>query len=595
MPCHCRGCFDGDFRRHEVIQQIKLERLAAVREQEKLLSRVQSSAYNQFLGKLKREKLNESREIKVEKKREELLNLRRKGATLLVQAGDAHRSAESYQDEVDLIALDKQKREKKWSKRQEKREIVATKLRKEEIAQNHKHFEDAKQLASTRVEMGTLDREAAHMNRESKLARAAVIADNRRRRETSGSSKEKIQQTTLQSSVSVLERGNVYVHAKVIRHGVDPAVDASVVRNASAEEKDQHIQRLRAKVHKELRSIHSSRSRYASARQRAHEQRVLSHIGDGFEVLETIDRSGDRQERLKNVELVRAYQEKCVTSNAVTRGAHAAVDARARVAFEKQFSSKAVAPGRQTDRNTHSSDRGEVMEYAGLRRSGVDSRHSYRNSADTSALGDRSSLPMWQRNHSMSGQMACSAMEYAALGPSTSAAVLAAAKELYESTFADETKGSGGAEGEYDESDQEDGESLGNSSITSVDSLDIPAEEAVWSQRQQHNHYRAAFTDEVAADADVDAMGVGREDSGMASEVDDGAVFSELHELCASQTHDESKSFSPARSQDTRSSCSHSTYGAEDVMFATSEGERGDSYGADASVNGMEQSDDSLR
>ena len=573
MPCHCRGVCDGCYKRHEVIQQIKLERLQAVRQQEKILSQVQSSAYNRFLGTIRKEKGEIARERKIERKKDELRSLRRAGGHILVQTGDAHRSAAVYSDELELSQLEKQRAQKKFNKKQAQRDEVATRLRQAEIAQHHKQFEDAQRLAKTHMELGHLDREAAHLNKESQKARMAAIAEHRRRKSMSGSSEEIVQLAAQQSAISVADRGAVYVHARVVRHGTDAHRDTSLVKNSSTAERENHIQRLRAKVHQELRAAHHTKTRYTTARKHVQERRELTHIDDGFEILETIDRSGDRQLRLKNVDMIRAHHQKSVLSSAVSRGAHAIHDAAVKAAFEKQFGHR-DKPSR----------RGEVgHDFNDMARGGLRVQSDVRGGGSTTASGAmQRHLPVWERNHSMSGQIACTPAEYAALGPSTSAAVMAAAKELYESTFADEVKG-GYDNGSGRSSDHGDDDSLDNSSITSVDSLDIPAEEVAWRARdsreeQQHEH---EYNDQSAAEG------------GELTEADEALLFSELE----AGLHDESKS-PPAGEEHERSGVS---YTRDDVvLFSSGSGmvERYDTsecVSRDGPADLLELSDDSLR
>jgi hypothetical protein len=306
-----RNCIDCSKNRQDIIKKLKLERLQEIRRQEKLLSQERSLKFAQLKEKQKNERKEESKKRKFDEQISEYQKQCATFAEAMVTTGASHRSADQEMMKRQFKAKEMLKRQQKLSQSQQQREKVARAKRSEEIGNMKFPLKEAQQRRELRLEQGHIDREAAVLVHENTLARQQykVLHERQAMVEKENQRREMTQRLTTQSAESIEYRGRIPIQAKIIRHGLTPQSDETLVTNDFIAAKERQQQVVKKKLHQELHSQVNVNKRYSTAQKLATEQKELRIINDEFQFLEKIDRSGSRTHRLNNREKVIQFQQ----------------------------------------------------------------------------------------------------------------------------------------------------------------------------------------------------------------------------------------------------------------------------------------------
>jgi hypothetical protein len=306
-PCCCSGsgggggCGQCHDNRHKALHQIKLERLQAIRLQEKNLAREKSQQYLQLKEQKKRIREDEVKKKKYQQQVQEYQEKCSQFAEMMVSNGTSHRSADENFVQTTLKQKEDIRKQKLLNSHQQKRGILALEQRGVEIQKKQFPFQQAKEKRDFIIEQAHLDREAASLSHDNYIAKekykiqqaaAAAAASSQH-----GHPTETIQKYSLQSSESIESRGRVIVQAKIIKHDTTTLAG---VKNNIMEQREQQRARVHQKVHQELTSQVQVKKRYQKAQQLVTEEKELRILSSEFEILEKIDRSGNRIHRLNN-------------------------------------------------------------------------------------------------------------------------------------------------------------------------------------------------------------------------------------------------------------------------------------------------------
>jgi hypothetical protein len=310
-PCCCSGSGGGSCgqcldNRHKAIQQIKLERLQAIRIQEKILAKERAEQYSQLKEQHKRAREDEARKRKYQQQAQEYQQKCSTFAEMMASNGTSHRSADSC---LLLSSNQKQKefqQRKSLLKNQQMREAVALQQRQEEIQRRQDPERQAQERRGLITEQAHLDRETASLSHQNHIAKQKLrqqMTDPTSATVTATATA-KVQKYSLQSAESIESRGRVTVQAKIVRHGQSPQFDDTLVTNTFREEKDRQQKLTQKKLHRELTSQVKVNKRFQIAQKFVTEEKELRILSDEFEILEKIDRSGNRVQRLNSREKV---------------------------------------------------------------------------------------------------------------------------------------------------------------------------------------------------------------------------------------------------------------------------------------------------
>jgi hypothetical protein len=325
----------------EILHQMKIERLRAVREQAKYQSLNRTSNYCENKLYLKRQIHAEKRKENIQNQQKDRQKLEQKLHRVLLDTGAGHDAAHHFKK----AELARQQRLVNRTEKLQKRQVhhaqeAAHRLQLEQQVAREAH-QQALRLASQREEQSLLDREAAHLQAESMAASQRLLARSKQREDTlvAQAAHNHQQQYSEQGAISILQRGRVVVQARVTRHGASTEHDSAIVVNQSETFKDNLNKSHKDNVLKELISRHVIKARNQQAKKASIDNNAFSSIEQGFALLSSLDRANDRRNRVKNTEDVRR-QETQQKDTRLTGGSGrnpAAYNALLRQNFEKDF------------------------------------------------------------------------------------------------------------------------------------------------------------------------------------------------------------------------------------------------------------------
>lgn len=355
----------SSFEQAEIMRQMKIERLRAVREQAKIQSLSRTSNYCDNKNQLKRHLQEEKRKENIQNHIKEQQKLEQKLHRVLVDTGTAHDAAHYFTNHELARQKRLDHRTVKLQKKQVKHAQVAqVRLQKEKFLTKEAN-DQARRLAKQREEQCLLDRERARLQAESQAARDALLLKSKQREDyiMAQSAHNKHQEFSQQGAISVQQRGKVVVKAHVTRHGKTPVHDSAIVVNQSESFKDSLHKTRKDIMLKELLSQHVIKNRNKQARIATASNNAFSSIEKSFAALSKMDRSHDRRNRVKNIEDVhrRSTQEKDTRLSGGSGRNPAAYQALLRQNFEKDFLETEGTATAVTNMNTARDARGKMV------------------------------------------------------------------------------------------------------------------------------------------------------------------------------------------------------------------------------------------
>ena len=290
-------------------RELRIERLKQVREQSKRLEFSKTACYNKMRDARREQKYAAKREVKVNEKRKALRELSSNWQASLLATGGAHRA--SYNA---AVATERNLENQETIKGQNRIEAVARNnsasvvFREEEMRGRLSEFQ-AMHVKEIREDASAHDREDARANGDSYKAAIRVAADRKAWRERNDPSQfTTVQRPAFQRAISVLDRGTVFVDARVLRHN-DVGATQFAVQNSKVSFENDGVRKFHGRVMEELLGNVSSKEREKEAKKKASRKMHAHTIDDDLQALLTMDRAQMRMSRIKSVEQIPSADE----------------------------------------------------------------------------------------------------------------------------------------------------------------------------------------------------------------------------------------------------------------------------------------------
>jgi hypothetical protein len=296
---------------HIITSMDNKSRLVEVRRQAKEISSTRSEVYRQLIAQSKENRKRKAISEKLKHLTDEFYKTRDEWRVSLAGTGASHGGATTSSIKL-KSTISEEKRSQKIRKDEaiSRANIAAQSLMKSQAeAIARAQMKEENNLAV--VDLAHSNREDARNYKEAKDASRIQLAQRQHaiKSEKLLRSSTATTEQTKQSAVSIVERGPVKVVARVIRHGVNPAKDNSLVTNERSLGQDIAYRGVWSRVMKELKFGRSARRRGEIATTKLMKEKKAAKLEDDLVALEALDNAPSRSQRVKSIAMVAPRRE----------------------------------------------------------------------------------------------------------------------------------------------------------------------------------------------------------------------------------------------------------------------------------------------